>query len=131
MADSGKGFDEPGTIRRVFERLAEFFDSGVDAMLEIHEGVFRPKGRAQLLAADDFPVRFEKQSEDLQGLLLNGHTDAGAEQLTAVQVNLKRVKARPSAAVRTISSQYNPKLATSLSAIVARKQKNPATHCDS
>src|SRR5207244_6387856 len=59
IADPGQSFNEFGTFGRVFERLPQLLHGGVDSMLEINEGVFRPQRRSQLLAPYHFPVRLK------------------------------------------------------------------------
>jgi hypothetical protein len=48
-----QGFYKTRVVRRIAQRSAQLVDSGVQAVLEVHKGVGRPKLLAQLLARDD------------------------------------------------------------------------------
>jgi len=93
VSDIGQGFDKLGAFGGVFERLPELFHSGVDSMFEINERVFLPEGSSYLLARDNFSFGLQKQPQHLEWLFLNRHTHPGAEQFTAAQIDLERVKA--------------------------------------
>jgi hypothetical protein len=53
VAALGKSFDEAGIVGFVGEGIAEFVDGGVEAVLEIDEGVFGPEALLELIACDD------------------------------------------------------------------------------
>src|SRR5271165_3035031 len=53
VAALGEGFDEAGIVGFVGESVAEFVDGGVEAVLEVDEGVFGPEAFLELLAGDE------------------------------------------------------------------------------
>jgi hypothetical protein len=62
VAAFGESFDEAGVVGFVGESVAEFVDGGVQAVLEIDEGVFGPEAFLELLAGDDEAGVFEEDS---------------------------------------------------------------------
>ena len=110
VANPGESLYKFGMFGGVFERLPQFFHCGVNRMLKVHECVLRPEGSAQLLAGDNSSFRLQKQPQQLEWLVLNWHTHARTEQLTAPQIYTERVKAYRRPPERTVRSQLAPLL---------------------
>jgi len=55
-------------IDGIRESVAEFVDSGVEAVIEIHESVGRPKFGAKLFTSDEAARCGEENHEDIEGL---------------------------------------------------------------
>ena len=90
----GHGSDELWTLDRVSQRLPQFLNGGIDAVLEIHEGVVVPQRILKLLATDNSSLGLQEQAKDLQRLLLNSDYGAfGCTQFAAAQIDLEPVKA--------------------------------------
>ena len=68
VTQAGQGFDEAWIFRRVVQRVPEAFHSAVNAVLEIDEGILRPKAFPQILPGDNFTLLFEQGSKDFQRL---------------------------------------------------------------
>src|ERR1700676_5578754 len=64
------GFDEPGILRRISKGVPQAANGGVQAVIEIDEGIRRPEPLAQLLAGHDFAGLLQKLREYLERLLL-------------------------------------------------------------
>ena len=86
VAAFGESFDETGVVGFVGEGVAEFVDGGVEAVLEIDEGVFGPEALLELLACDDEAGVFEKDGEDLEGAILDFEADAGFAEFAGEQI---------------------------------------------
>ena len=86
VAALGKGFDEAGIVSFVGERVTEFVDGRVEAVLEIDKSVFWPKAFLELLASDDKAGVFQKNSEDLEGAILELQADARFAEFAGEQV---------------------------------------------
>jgi len=53
VAAQGHGFDEARILWRIAQRLAQLVDGGVQAVIEVDEGVFGPQSLAEVIARDD------------------------------------------------------------------------------
>src|ERR1700730_2041249 len=65
-----KGLDIARTGGRIAQDLAQFINGGVQAVVEIHEGIGGPELLAQLFARDDISGALKQQGEYLERLLL-------------------------------------------------------------
>ena len=63
-------FNEAGIVSRIAERVADFVDGLVEAMVEVNEGVLGPEVLLKLLAGNDLSRLFQEHGENLEGLLL-------------------------------------------------------------
>jgi hypothetical protein len=88
VAALGKSFDEAGIVGFVGKGVAELVDGGVEAVLEIDEGVFGPEAFLELLAGDDEAGLFQEDGENLEGAILDFQADAGFAQFTGEQIGL-------------------------------------------
>jgi hypothetical protein len=75
VASAGESFHETRILRGVSESVAQPFYRGVQTVVEIHEGVCRPKPVAQFFARDYLSRFLQKHGQDLEGLFLQ--TDFG------------------------------------------------------
>src|ERR1700722_2679182 len=82
------GFDEPGILRRITEGVPQSPNGGVQAVIEIDEGVRRPEPVAQLLAGHDFAGLLQKLCQYLERLLLELDLQPLAAQFTGAQIEL-------------------------------------------
>src|SRR5437588_348466 len=62
----GNGFNEERRGCGIAEYLANLVDGGVEAVVEVDEGVGRPETLMQLLAGDDLPGICQQNTEDLE-----------------------------------------------------------------
>jgi hypothetical protein len=64
---AGQSFDELRGLGRVTQRLPEFLDSVVQAVVELDESVRGPQAGAQVLPCDDFSGTFNQGTEYFEG----------------------------------------------------------------
>jgi hypothetical protein len=86
VATLGESFNEAGIVGFVGEGVAQFVNGGVQAVLEIDEGVFGPEAFLVLLAGDDDAGLLEEDSQDLEGAILDFQADAGFAKFAGEQV---------------------------------------------
>ena len=55
----------------IAERIAEFVHGGIEAVIEIHEGICRPKAFPQVYAAYDNARLIEQHHQDSKWLILH------------------------------------------------------------
>src|SRR5439155_12751581 len=85
-----QSLDISGMIGRVAQCQAKTVNGGIDAALEIDEGVLRPKAAAQFIARHHAARIFEQCTEDLPRLGLKADTNALLAQLSGLQIHLER-----------------------------------------
>jgi len=105
VANPGDSLYKFWMFGRVFECLPQFFHRGINRMLKVNKCALRPEGSPQLLAGDNSSLRLQKQPQQLEWLVLNWHTHARTEQLSAPQIHMERVKAYRRPRERTVCSQ--------------------------
>jgi len=64
-----QGFNVLGMIGIVCERLSEDRHCNVNASIEFHDGIVRPKNLPYFLAGNDFALPLHQDSQNLEGLL--------------------------------------------------------------
>jgi hypothetical protein len=79
VAPASHGGYEPGILGGVAQRIPEPADGGVEAMVEVDEGVCRPEPFAHLLASDYLAGTIEQHCENLEWLFLEPNFGAVAE----------------------------------------------------
>lgn len=79
-------FDEAGIGGGVAEGFAQLVDRGVEAVIEIDEGVRGPESLAEFFAGDDFAWTFEKSEQDLERLLLQAEAFVGLAKFAGARV---------------------------------------------
>jgi hypothetical protein len=88
-----EGFDKAGVFGGITEGVAQALDGGVQAVVEVHKGVGRPKTAVQFLSRNDFTRTLQEHGQDLERLLLKPYFDAIAAKLSSTQVGFKGSKA--------------------------------------
>lgn len=74
---------------RVSQRLAHSPDGGVQSVVEVDKGVFRPDLSTQLVSFDDGSRILQESGEHLEWLTLNPNWGAVLSEHTTFEVNLK------------------------------------------
>src|SRR6201998_1200311 len=64
-----QSFNVLGMVGIVCERLAEDRDGDVNASIEFHDGIVRPKNLPYFLAGNNFALPLHQDSQNLKGLL--------------------------------------------------------------
>jgi len=82
--------DKPGIVGGVAQRLAQFVDRRVQAVIKIDESIGRPDRRAQLFPGYYLAGMLQQQREHMEGLLLKLDPYALLAQFARPQVKLKR-----------------------------------------
>ena len=70
IAAAGDRLDKDGILGGVAQGVSEPLDGGVEAVVEVDEGVGLPEAGTQVVAGDDFSGSFEEKGQDPEGLLL-------------------------------------------------------------
>jgi hypothetical protein len=96
VSTAGKGFDEAGVVGGVSERLSDAVYGGVEAVLEVSEGVGGPEFLLQLFAGDQFSAAEEQGFEHLEGLAGQADADALLAQFGGLEIRLEDTKAEDS-----------------------------------
>ena len=81
--------NEARIFGRIRQRLAQLADGGIDAVIEVYEGVRRPERLAKLFARHYLPVPVEKEGQDLKRAILELHLEPAPAQFAPGQVNLE------------------------------------------
>ena len=61
----------------------------MDAVVELHHSVVRPKPLYDLVAGNDLPAMVDQHHEDLEGLLLEQNLSRFAADLSSLEVQFK------------------------------------------
>src|SRR5882762_5083119 len=89
VTSSSDCLDEDWRFRRFAQRIAQPLDGGIEAMIEVDEGVRRPEFAAQFLSGNQFSRSFKQRSQNLQGLFLQLHLLPALAQFPSVKVDLE------------------------------------------
>src|SRR5687767_10203346 len=92
ISPPGQCFDVLRRVRGIAKRLPHLLDRGVQAVLEIDEGVRFPQAIPQFLARGNLAGMLEERGEDLPRLVLEPDTVSVTVQLTSGRVELERSK---------------------------------------
>ena len=84
--------DEDGCFRRFAQRIAQPLDRGIQAMVEVDEGVRRPKLAAQFLSGNQFSRSFQQRRQYLQRLILELYLLSPLAQFPGVEIDLERAE---------------------------------------
>src|ERR1700740_2645158 len=79
----------PRLLGGIAKGFSNFVDGGVQALVEVHEGVGGPQLLTKFLAGDDSAGVFEQQREHLEGLILQANLQPILSQLAGREVRLK------------------------------------------
>src|SRR5579859_1051096 len=94
------GFHKTRTLGGVAQGLANFADCFVESVVEIDEGVRRPKFLLKLLASDKLAGMREKHNQDLEGLFLQANAQAVLAQFPGTKIQLENPKMESPAKVK-------------------------------
>jgi hypothetical protein len=86
-------FNEAGIFGGITEGVAQALDGGVQAVVEIHEGVGRPEPAPQLFPGKNFTGTLEEHGQDLERLLLESHLSAVPPEFTGAEIHFEGTKA--------------------------------------
>jgi len=89
IASPGQRLDKARVGGGIVQDIAELIQRRPDAVIEIGEGAVRPKGRANLLARDQFAVPLQQRNEEEVRLSLEFQADASLPKLAGVKVDLE------------------------------------------
>ena len=84
------GFDIARLVSRFAHHVAELLDGGVDAVIEFHDGVVRPKAKTDLVAQHHFAGMFQQHEKDLARLFAQTQADTVFAQLAGPGIELER-----------------------------------------
>jgi hypothetical protein len=92
VATAGQGLNKARAFRRVSQRLPQFVDGRVEAVVEIDKRICRPDLRTQLFPSDDFPRSSQQNLQNKKRLLLQLDTRTLLAQFAGAQVDLEDPK---------------------------------------
>jgi len=90
-----KGLDITWRVGVVVECLTQLLNGGVEAVLEINEGVLRPEAFAEVVAGDDFAGAFQQDGQNFDRLAVEVELVAELEEFAGLGIELKGPKADP------------------------------------
>jgi hypothetical protein len=93
IATSSERLDEHWSVRRFAQRIAQPLDGGIQAMIEVNEGILRPEFAAQFFSGNDFSRAFKQSGQHLQRLFLELYLLSPLAELSGLKINLKRSEA--------------------------------------
>jgi len=82
----------PGTLCGIAQGFAQPIDGGVDAVIDVHKSVRRPKLLPELLPGDDLARMFQQKFQNLKRLLLELDLHPLFAQLASLQVGFESAK---------------------------------------
>jgi hypothetical protein len=89
---AGNCLNENGSVRRVPKHFTQTFDGRVQACIEIHKGVCRPKRRMEIFAGDNPAGALQQLPQNEEGLILKPQLRAVSSELTRAGIQLKGAK---------------------------------------
>src|SRR5579863_4403702 len=99
VSAAGEGFDIAGARSGIPESFADLVYGGVEAVIEIDEGIGGPEFLADFFAGDDVAWALEEQGQDLKGLVLQAELRPVLAQLAGGQVKFEDAEADDSGTV--------------------------------
>ena len=100
--------DIPRAVGGISQRRSQFSHGLVQAAIEIHKRVGRPKFSPQFLAGHHFSGMFQKEGKNLERLLLQLDSNAILPQFRCAQVYLKDSKTSGSEGPLNRSHDHSP-----------------------
>jgi hypothetical protein len=91
-----KRLNEDRIIGRICKRLPKPHHCGIQAVVEIDEGIARPQSASELFPADGLARMIEQYLQNLTGLLLQPDLSALLPKFTGMKINLKNTKSKNS-----------------------------------
>jgi len=95
ISAAGECLDILGVFGRVAESIAELVYGGIQAMIEVNEGVARPKLGPKFLARDQLPGTLNQDRKNLKWLPYKFEPCSMLPQFVGVQVDLIRPETHP------------------------------------
>jgi hypothetical protein len=92
IAAPGHSFDKRWILCRVAQSIAQPADRGVQAVIKIDERIGGPQAVPYFFARDNLTLPLQKQSENLERLLLQFDPHAIAAQLSGAEIDLEDAK---------------------------------------
>jgi hypothetical protein len=89
VAALGDGLDVNGRVGDVAQGVAQFHHGGVEAVVEVDEGIGGPEDATEVFAADELAGMLEEIDKHPEGLLADTDGNAVAPQLEIASVDLK------------------------------------------
>ena len=93
VAAAAKGLDEARILRRITQRLADLVDGFVEPVVEVDEGIRRPKRLLEFLSCDHVAHVLEQHRQDLKRLLLELDLQALLAKLARSKIDLESPEA--------------------------------------
>jgi hypothetical protein len=107
---AGHSFNKGRLLRRVFEGSPQFANGGVDAAFDIDVDAMPPQARADLFPADQLPLMFDEEDQQLQRDPLEFYGARSVPELKARDVEIKVSEGPPGAAQNPSASFYTRSL---------------------
>ena len=92
IPSSSQRLNEDGRVRRFAQRIAQPLDGGIQAVIEVNEGVRRPESAAQFLSGNHFPRSFKQRCQYLKGLFLELYLLSPLAQFPGLEIHLERTE---------------------------------------
>jgi hypothetical protein len=92
VPSSSDCLNEDWRFRRFAQRIAQPLDGGIEAMIEVDEGVRRPEFAAQFLSGNQFSRPFKQRRQHLQRLFLELYLLSPLAQFPSVEIDLERTE---------------------------------------
>jgi hypothetical protein len=89
VAAFGQGLDEARRFGGIAQGFPQPLDGVVEAVVEIHEGIGGPDAPLQLLARDRLTGMFQKDLQNLEGLLLQLDLHTVLAEFARTQIKLE------------------------------------------
>jgi hypothetical protein len=86
---SGNGLNKAGVVGIISQRIAQPFNGGVKAVIEIAEGVLWPEFAAKFFSCNHLAGMLEQRAQDLERLLLKLQLESILAQLACRNGNLE------------------------------------------
>src|SRR5215470_9357270 len=86
---AGQGFDISRLFCRIAQRFTQLIHGGIQSVVEIYEGVGRPKPSPQFFASDQLPRFGQEYCQDFEWLAHQPDPDPLFPELVSVNVGLK------------------------------------------
>src|SRR5262249_32560993 len=83
------GLNKSWVVRRITQSFANLVDGGVEAVVEVYEGVGGPERLAHFFAGDDFAWPRQQSRQYLEGLLLQLDLDPVFPQFPRGEIGLE------------------------------------------
>jgi len=89
VAATRESFDEARIFCGITQCAAQALDGGIQAVVEVHEGVRRPQLAAQLFPGDHLAGPFKKECQELERLVLELDFRAVSAEFTGTKVGFE------------------------------------------